>query len=273
MAKAIGFKTIDPTQPLEAQLLKYAPAALATAPSPIVSEKYEFVNTMSIVQEAFQYGWTVSAAGQRLMGNPQANGVGAHMLKLIHPDYTLGGGDHLELVIRNAHNRMARFRMDVGYFRQICSNGAVIRLHNILQASETHKHTTEQWLAGAIQSGIKGVDEIGPKLKMMDQRVLTKEEQYAFALQALALRHDEERVANIPKAAVNDFLAPIRDEDRGDTLWKVFHVTQEKLISGRYMFYNPAGDKLRKQQRVTSAEADYRINVQLSDLAMQLIEQ
>lgn len=272
MAKALGFKDIDPNQSLQAQLAVFAPAALATSPHPIVSEKYQFVNTMDVIDQATKYGWEVRQAGQRLMKNASLSQYGPHMVKLEHPDYRLANGDKMEMLIRNAHNRMARYRIDAGYFRLICTNDMVIKIHDMFQANETHKHTSIEWITGAIESAMKGIENIGPQIQVMEQRVMTKDEQYAFALSALALRHEEEKVLKLPKAAINDFLNPLRGGDRGDTLWKVFNVTQEKLITGSYMFHNPNGDKLRKQQRVTSAEADYGINAGLSEIALQYIQ-
>lgn len=268
MARALGFSRIQPEVSLEDQLARFAPAALATSPAPITSSKYQFVNTMDFVHQANDLGWIVEAAGQRIAKDPDAAQYGRHMLKLYHPDHKMDNGDYFQLIISNAHNRMARFRADLGIFRLICTNGMIIKLNEQLSISETHRNTNPEVMLKAVHKAIEGVNSFAPNINAMQHRDMTADERFEFARQALTTRHEDDEVKGLPKAAILDFLKPVRSADNGDNLWVTYNVAQEKLISGQYMMHNRDKTKLRKQQTITSAEVDYKVNTELSDIAL-----
>lgn len=269
MAKALGFQTIDPTQDLATQLEQFAPAALSKTSSPITSEHYEFVDSMNFIEAAQSQGWQVTSAGQRIKRvNPEETIWGKHMLKLEHPDYLINGKDKLQMVMVNSHNRMAKFRLDVGIFRMICSNGLIIKSVDLMGVNQRHRNFDSVELLKTVMQSMEHIQEFAPKIEAMQHRIMTKDDQFAFAIEAIALRHGQEVADVLPKAALNDFLAPLRDLDKGDDLWKIFNVSQEKLIRGGYVSFDPKMEKLRKQQAISSAEKDYNINTQLSDVAL-----
>lgn len=268
MAKAFGFQRIQKEVSLEGQIRRFAPAALTTSPHPVCSDKYQFVNTMDFVNEVATLGWEVEAVGQRISKDPEEALYGRHMIKFKHPDYIMPNGDYYQLVISNAHNRMARLRADAGIFRLICSNGMIIKIQDQLSLSETHRNTTPEMLMEAVKKALQGIGTLAPHVEAMQHRIMTEEERYEFARQALEARHFDDQIADLPKSALINFLKPIRKEDQGDSLWVTYNVAQEKLISGEYFMHNKAKTKLRKQQSITSAEVDYKVNTQLSELAL-----
>ena len=65
---------------------------------------------------------------------------------------------------------------------------------------------------------------------------------------------------------LDDFLKPVRPEDKGKDLWSVFNVVQEKLIEGDFD-YRSAG-KARKAREIKNFKQDMKINKDLYELAL-----
>ena len=77
-------------------------------------------------------------------------------------------------------------------------------------------------------------------------------------------------VCNIDEETIEDILDPKRKEDRGDDLWKVFNVVQEKITQGDFSAALK-GAKVRKVRKIKSFEKDLKVNKQLFQLATALI--
>ena len=63
-----------------------------------------------------------------------------------------------------------------------------------------------------------------------------------------------------------DILMPVREEDKGDDLWTVFNVCQEKMIKGGFQSTSK-NDKVRKQRKITSIKKDVEYNQRLWEIA------
>ena len=76
------------------------------------------------------------------------------------------------------------------------------------------------------------------------------------------LKYDEETIV--------DILDPKRKEDKGDDLWRVFNVVQEKITQGDF-HAALNGAKVRKVRKIKSFEKDLKINKKLFRLATALV--
>jgi len=65
---------------------------------------------------------------------------------------------------------------------------------------------------------------------------------------------------------LNDFISPVRREDKGKDLWSVFNVVQEKLIEGDFDYRS--GNKARKAREIKNFKQDMKINKDLYELAL-----
>lgn len=238
MARALGFQPIYSHEDLSAQLQRYAPAALSTQAHPRTSKYYEFVNTMDVIEGAKAMGWRPAAAGQRIaQSDPSEAMYGRHVIKFEHPDMKMDNGDKLQMVMVNSHNRMAKLRLDIGVYRLVCSNGMIIKVpgHDYLEIIERHRAIDVPQLISKVSETMNHINSFVPMIDQMKLKPMTKDQRFAFAIEALALRHGQEAL-DAPKAALIEFLDPIREADNGDDLWSVYNVAQEKLISGHYVF-------------------------------------
>ena len=71
----------------------------------------------------------------------------------------------------------------------------------------------------------------------------------------------------LDEATIMDILMPVREEDKGNDLWTVFNVCQEKMIKGGFHSVGK-NNKSRKQRGITSIKKDIEYNQQLWNLAM-----
>ena len=69
---------------------------------------------------------------------------------------------------------------------------------------------------------------------------------------------------------IEDILDPKRDEDKGDDLWRVFNVVQEKITQGEFSAALK-GAKVRKVRKIKSFEKDLKVNKELFQLATSLL--
>ena len=69
---------------------------------------------------------------------------------------------------------------------------------------------------------------------------------------------------------IEDILEPKRDEDKGDDLWRVFNVVQEKITQGEFSAALK-GAKVRKVRKIKSFEKDLKVNKDLFQLATSLL--
>jgi hypothetical protein len=89
-----------------------------------------------------------------------------------------------------------------------------------------------------------------------------------FALKALATRFNEDEMKRI-KVDAKELLKPTRPEDKGNDLWSVFNVIQEKIIEGDFT-YN-TGSKTRKARKIKNFNQDLKVNKELFAVAAEFI--
>jgi hypothetical protein len=89
-----------------------------------------------------------------------------------------------------------------------------------------------------------------------------------FAKKALETRFSEEEINRIT-IDLNELLTPTRPEDKGEDLWSVYNVVQEKLTHGMFE-YGYASTK-RKARKIKNFQQDIKLNTKLWELAEQYI--
>ena len=81
-----------------------------------------------------------------------------------------------------------------------------------------------------------------------------------FAKKAIASRFTEEEIENV-EIDWEDLLTPTRPEDKGNNLWSILNVVQEKLVHG--MFNYTTGTKIRKARKIKNFKQDMILNEKL----------
>lgn len=242
------------------------PQLFNTNPHVLASDRYEIIPTMDVVNAAQKLGW-VPRWGAGVGDNP----FGLHAIKMEHPDYVTTDGDRLQLVMMNSHDRTRRFRIDVGAYRLVCSNGLIIPIFELLTLTQKHIGFDPDELMLTLDVAIESVSQIGTIIRTMEHRNMTDSERHNFAEQALKFRLTQEQLDTVD---VSQFLYPKRMPDHGNTLWKTYNVVQEKLIRGdfNYTIQNSKNQIVeRKARSIDGFKTDLEINRSLFSLASEYI--
>jgi hypothetical protein len=262
------------------QLMEICPLAFAKeATNPKVSGKYLFVNTETIIDDLDKLGWLPVQAAQR-KGRNQSTIFSKHMVAFQNPDIKIKGEDGDDafprIIMTNSHDGMQAFKFSVGIFRMVCSNGLVVADEQFSDFKIKHKGYTFEELRGVVNEAVADLPNKVEVLNEMKNRVLSQEEKNQLALDAMIIRaglklgSKEAKKFNYDKETIEDILDPKRDADKGDDLWRVFNVVQEKITQGEFSAAL-VGANVRKVRKIKSFEKELKVNKQLFQLATALI--
>lgn len=262
------------------QLKEVCPVAFKDAPTnPKVTDKYLFVNTETIVDDLDKLGWKpVSAAMRKSRGKDTI--FSKHMVSFQNPDIkiTSKDGDNAfpRIIMTNSHDGLQAFKFSVGIFRLVCSNGLVVADEKFSDFKIRHKGYTFTELRDVVAQAVKDLPNKVEVLNKMRNKILTQDEKQKLALDAMLIRagitpdSDKAKKFEYDKETIEDILDPKREADKGDSLWKVFNVVQEKITQGEF-HAALKGAKVRKVRKIKSFEKDLQVNKELFKLATALV--
>lgn len=261
---------------------RVCPMALHTTPTnPDVSDKYVHANTMTVVEDLAKLGWFPVQAKQ-CRNKKNSSGIRSfHMIAFQNPDVkitkTLDNGEKIvdtypRIILTNSHDGFNSFKFMVGLFRLICSNGLVVCNNQMVDMSIRHINYDFEELRKIVASAIEQVPGIVNTMNDMRNVMLTDEQKTALATEVVKIRKGVENDENyvVDAEVVEDILTPVRNEDKGNDLWTIFNICQEKMIKGGFGFRS-ATNKLRKQRSITSIKKDMDFNQRLWQTASQYL--
>ena len=262
------------------QVKEICPLAFESAPTnPNVSGKYLFVNTETIIDDLDKLGWKPVQAAQR-KSRGKSTIFSKHMVGFQNPDIMIKGKDgddaYPRILMTNSHDGLQAFKFSVGIFRLVCSNGLVVADEQFSDFKIKHKGYTFEELRNVINTAVEDLPNKVEVLNDMKERVLTQDEKNKLALDAMLIRagiepgSKEAKKFDYDEETIEDILEPTRDEDKGDDLWKVFNIVQEKITQGGFSAALK-GAKVRKVRKIKSFEKDIKINQELFKLATALV--
>ena len=199
------------------------------------------------------------------------------MISFQNPDIIIKGKDGDDafprIILTNSHDGFNSLQFRVGVYRLVCSNGLVVADEEFSAFRIRHLGYTFGELKEVISSAVKALPAKVEVLNKMQARILTEDEKKIFAINAMLLRAG---ITEVPgegydQETIEDILSPKRDADKGDDLWVVFNILQEKITQGGY-HAALKGAKVRKVRKIKSFEKDLKINQDLFKLATSLIE-
>lgn len=205
-----------------------APSVFATEPYIKMSEKYRFVPTIEPVTALMDKGFLPVYAGQSKTRIPGKGDFTRHVLRFRHTDF-VGTADSIpEIVLLNSHDGSSAYKLMLGFFRIVCSNGMIVCSGQVDEISARHSGRE-----GLVQEVIEGSFKIVENAPVVTQQIedwrgkaLSKPQQLAYASAALELRDA------VIKPNVEDLITPRRNADKDMTVWHTFNTVQENLIRG-----------------------------------------
>jgi hypothetical protein len=231
-----------------------------------ITDKYVHVPTEKVIEDIIELGWTPINA-YRVASRGKRTGTGRHMVKFVNYDFMEEGKtEYPELLLTNSHDGTTAFKLDVGIFRLVCSNGMVVKSQDFGSMRVRHYGYDFETIKGAVNELVEQIPDYLKQVEEMKEQKLEREQMLEFARQAAMLRMTKVNESAIDKVVdVDDLLFATRKEDEGDGLWEVFNRLQEKVVNGKFKY--AFGKKERKARPVKGFKSQVKLNQDLWELA------
>ena len=279
------------------ELREIAPSIFSTKPSPEVSTKYSHIPTDKLIDDMDLLGWKVIDAKEVNARQKSTIGYQKHLVVFRNPDivinqmpkniresitsptgYRRTDGTfakknpidtvYPQILLTNSHDGKNAFTFTAGLFRMVCENGLVVSTNEFEKVAIRHMG----YDFDELQKQIHEMTERLPlTVESMNNMIDTKMEQESilkFAKEMLAVRFPEDELRRIT-IDMDEFITPVRPEDKGDDLWSVFNTIQEKIIEGDFEY--TVGVKHRKARQIKNFKQDMDLNSKMFDVALQYV--
>jgi len=252
----------------ESEIREQAKSIFTAKGAPGTSEKYAHISTFQIIQDMEKLGWGVVDAKQ--VRARKGDGYQKHLVVFRNNDIVINGedGDHAypQILLTNSHDGKNAFTFTAGLFRMVCENGLVICSKEFENLKIRHYGYDFEELKAVISKIVEKLPLTVESMNSFKKKKLRKAQIFEFAKKAAAIRFGADQLENIT-INYSALVTPTRPEDKGDDLWSVFNVVQEKLVHG--MFEYISGTKLRKARKIKNFKQDLDLNAKLYELAVE----
>ncbi len=244
-------------------LRERAPAAFAESAHERVGRRYTFIPSDKVVRGLISAGFVPVDARQaqtRSMSPVHAR----HVVRFRRRYETVSLRDSLpEVILINDHSGGAAYQLRMGLYRVVCCNGLIASRGALPTYCVSHRgDVVDEVIARALEVSER-FERLAAEVERMEEHRMLKEDQLAFATQALALRFPEAARSGMDPVQL---LTCRRVEDTGDTLWVLLNKCQEHLCRGGLSRLSANGRRTSLRP-IRSVARDVRLNGQLWDLA------
>lgn len=225
------------------------------------SERYKVVPTKLIAGKFKELGFVVDSYQEaRVRKDSTRRGHQKHLVRLSHPELlsTNHKDVRLQLLVTNAHDGSSSFKMQLGFFRLVCSNGLIVG-----ETFETiklrHSGMILEEVDSAIERMVAQTKKLDAAITALKMKKLEESQVKLFIEEAVKLRG--KKVSDVA-------IAPRREEDSDFTnLFQLYNAVQESLVNGGDEYTNALGRR-RVMRSVNNIAKLTQLNEQLFDLAM-----
>ena len=254
------------------QIRKACPVAFSEKASNEVSKHYTHIPTNRVIDDMRELGWGVIQAQQVAARKNATKGYQKHMIVFRHPDLIVEGkdGDNVwpQIIMTNSHDGKNAFSFQAGMYRFVCSNGLVIADQEFGKMRIRHMGYDFNTLRETINEMVEKLPLTVESMNKFKNTELSEPQKYDLARKALETRlkvHENQKVDQVYKIDLDEFLKPVRKEDEGNDLWSVFNLVQEKVVEGDFEYIS--GIKLRKARKIKNFKQDLDVNQKLFEVA------
>ena len=244
-------------------------SALANKAYSEVSEKYQYLSTISIVKALEQSGWKLKKQDEaRLRGKAnKRQGYQKHILIFENENFVNAEGK-IQLVIKNAHDRSGSLEIFLGFMRIVCANQLFAKnMGDGMHFRIRHSAKGLEQLKNAISMISGNANRITDNINFLKAKELTNDQVKIFTNQAIELRFGDnaKQLQLIDQTILHE---PKREEDRGQNAWVVFQRIQEQFTQGGLHYTD--GKKMRTVRKLKSINVLPDFNSKLWELAVQI---
>ena len=252
------------------QIRQIAPSVFTENAAAGTSEKYTHIPTHRVVNDMELLGWDVIDAKE--IKARRNVGFQKHLLVFRNSEIMINGNDgdtvYPQILLTNSHDGKIAFTFTAGLFRMVCENGLVISTQEFENVKIRHMGYDFTELQKTINSMVEKLPLTVESMNKFKQTELDQEQVLEFAKRALEVRFND--IENMD-FDLDELITPTRPEDKGNDLWSVFNVVQEKLVHG--MFNYKYGTKVRKARKIKNFRQDMDLNSKLYSLANEFVYQ
>ena len=231
------------------QIQTIAPSVFTAQGADSTSEKYSHIPTNQIIDDMAVLGWNVIDA-KEVKARKQV-GYQKHLVVFRNNEIVIEGDDgdtvYPQILLTNSHDGKNAFTFTAGLFRMICENGLVVSTQEFENMKIRHYGYDFEALQDTIKKIVEKLPLTVESMNKFKSKKLNQAQAEELATKALSVRFSENELSNI-SIDINGLLTPTRNEDKGDDLWSIFNVLQEKLVHGMFN-YSYAG-KNRKARKI-----------------------
>jgi hypothetical protein len=221
------------------QFYAACPAAFENKAYNETSDRYKVINAQDIVQELGKYGWHVRQASQET--SKKFKNKAKFLIRLANRNHEMQTR-FPEIVITSSHNGKAAFRLQLGMFELVCSNGLVIARKTLAKVKINHKGDVQKKIALIMETVIEEIQKLDGVIFAMQNRILTADEQRSMAVKFLEMREIAATTESQWDMAIETSLASptlynpkIIGQD-GDSLFDVFQRLQGNIVKGEVYY-------------------------------------
>ena len=140
-----------------------------------ITDKYVHVPTEKVIEDVMKLGWTPINA-YRVASRGKRTGTGRHMVKFINYDFMQEGKtEYPELLLTNSHDGTTAFKLDVGIFRLVCSNGMVVKSQDFGSMRVRHYGYDFETIKGAVNELVEQIPDYLKQVEDMKEQELERE--------------------------------------------------------------------------------------------------
>lgn len=254
------------------QIKERAKSVFTDKAGPSTSEKFTHIPTHKVIEDMEQLGWGVVDAKEVKARAKNSIGFQKHLVVFRNPDVVINGADgdtvFPQILLTNSNDGKNAFTFTAGLFRMVCENGLVVSTQEFENVKMRHMGYTFEELQKQIRAMVEQLPLTVESMNKMKQIQLDEEQAKALAKKALTTRFTEDQVEAMD-FNLDELLEPTRDEDKGNDLWSVFNVIQEKILDGDFTYMS--GARIRKARKVKNFKQDLEINQKLFAMAAEFI--
>ena len=214
-----------------------------------IKTKEFYIPTLDVITKLQNEGWQLKGVDEQRGKNRK---ISSNYVQMHHPDFAVKnskGKDeaYTSITISNSCNGAKPLQMNIGMFRQVCSNGLIRFDEQAEQEKIKHVKVNYMNLDRFITSVTNKTSKLLTEVNEMKRKGLSIEDMRKLAIEAASLRY-----SNLDDINIDDLLVVNRVEDESNDLWTVFNRIQENLTHD-----------------VNNMNEDIRLNKQLFSLAEQ----
>jgi hypothetical protein len=207
------------------ELRQRTPAVFAGNASERTKPTYRFINSAEVLEALLNAGFVPSAAQQTRSRKGSDPSYARHMIRLRPVRETIALVDCIpEICLINAHDGTSAYQLLAGLYRPLCTNGLLCRIGDFAMIRVPHRASVvADVVAGALQITAQ-FERIGEAVSAMAARILSENEQQAFAAAAFEIRWAKAEVR--PAFDPAKMLEVRRPADDYPTLWHTLNRCQ-----------------------------------------------